>query len=237
MKHLSIFFVSALILLSFACKNDAEEKTETKTSESSVRSDTSTEPTFSPYTVMMIQHRVEEFDKWLAVFNDQATARKENGLSLLTLARGADDSNMVYIRLKVDDKQKAMDFPTLTDTKESMKKSGVSGSPVIFYMNVIRDEKPTTDLKERVLVSHHVKNFDVWLEAFDEKGKQVRVANALIDRTIARDLSDTNKVYIVFDVIDHAKARARIFSPEVEKFMKDAGVDLPPTVQFYKLVD
>ena len=237
MKSACLFTAAALILLSFACNSNSEENNDSKTTETPVNPETSAPASFSPYMVMLIQHRVGDFNKWLTDFNGHEAKRKDNGLSLLTLARGVDDSNMVYIRLKADDRQKAIDFPFLDDTKETMKKSGVSGPPMIYYMNVVRDEKPSTDLKERVIVSHHVKDFDVWLNAFDAKGKQVREANALIDRTIARDLGDPNVVYIVFDVIDHEKAKSRISSSEVKTFMAEAGVDGNLEVHFYRLVN
>ena len=235
MKSISVFL--AAIFLFVGCKSGSEEKIEPNTNESPASTETSTQTNFSPYMAMWISHRVENFDKWLKVFDAHDTARKRNGLTVLTLGRDVEDSNIVYVRLRADDKQKAMDFFASDDTKEAMKRSGVSSPPMIIYMNVIRDDQPNTDLKQRVIVSHHVKDFDVWLKAFDDKGKQTRAANALIDRTIARDMADPNMVYIVFDVIDLEKARARIFSPEVKKFMADAGVDSPPVVHFYKLVN
>ena len=235
MKSISVFL--ALIFLFVGCKSGSEEKIEPNTNESPASTETLTETNFSPYMAMWISHRVENFDKWLKVFDAHDTARKRNGLTVLTLGRDVEDSNIVYVRLRADGKQKAMDFFASDDTKEAMKRSGVSSPPVIIYMNVIRDDQPNTDLKQRVIVSHHVKDFDVWLKAFDDKGKQTRAANALIDRTIARDMADPNMVYIVFDVVDLGKARARIFSREVKKFMADTGVDSPPVVHFYKLVN
>ena len=235
MKSILVFL--AAIFLFVGCKSSSEEKIEPNTNESTASTETSTQADFNPYLAMWISHRIENFDKWLKIFDAHDTARRRNGLTVLTLGRDVEDSNIVYVRLRADDKQKAMDFFALNDTKEAMKNSGVSGRPVIIYMNVIRDDQPNTDLKQRVIVSHHVKDFDVWLKAFDDKGKQTRAANALIDRTIARDIADTNMVYIVFDVVDLEKARARIFSAEVKKFMADAGVDSPPVVRFYKLVN
>jgi len=85
-------------------------------------------------------------------------------------------------------------------------------------------------------VAHHVKDFDAWLKAFDAEGSAARAANGIIDRAILRDFYDPNTVYITSEVSDLAKAKARMSSPELKKAMADAGVDSPPTIRWYKLV-
>jgi hypothetical protein len=53
---------------------------------------------------------------------------------------------------------------------------------------------------------------------------------------MARDFYDPNTVYLTFEVSDMAKAKARMASPELKKIMADAGVDSPPTIRWFKVV-
>ena len=236
MNKLLMFSASIIIILSFACTNSSGEKAEPQMAESSASAETSSQTPFS--TVMMIQHKVGDFEKWLTVFNQDEPTRKKNGLSLLTIGRG-DDPSMVYITMKADNAQKALDFTGLTETRETMKKSGVSNPPMIYLMNIVRNDNPKSDYKERLMVEYHVKDFDVWLKAFDEEGKETRAAKGLLDRSIARDVADSNRLYLLFDISNRLKAEAWAGpgSKELEKFMSDAGVDSPPMFQAYKLVD
>ena len=141
--------------------------------------------------------------------------------------------------MKADNAQKALDFTGLTETRETMKKSGVSNPPMIYLMNIVRNDNPKSDYKERLMVEYHVKDFDVWLKAFDEEGKETRAAKGLLDRSIARDVADSNRLYLLFDISNRVKAEAWAGpgSKELEKFMSDAGVDSPPMFQAYKLVN
>ena len=117
-----------------------------------------------------------------------------------------------------------------------MQKGVVTGPPIILYITVIRDDNSNIEQKDRLLVSHHVKDFDAWLKVFDSEGKETRAGYGLIDRGIARGIDDSNTVYVLFAVSDITKAKTRSNSPELKKLMTDSGVDGPPTINFYKLV-
>ena len=41
-----------------------------------------------------------------------------------------------------------------------MQKGGVIGTPSISYITVIRDDNSSTEQKDRLVVVHHVKDFD-----------------------------------------------------------------------------
>ena len=117
-----------------------------------------------------------------------------------------------------------------------MQKGGVVGAPLIKYITVIRNDTTSIETKDRLMISHHVKDFDAWLKVFDSEGKESRATSGLIDRGSARGVDDPNTVYVLFAVTDLAKAKARSASPELKKLMTDAGVDGPPSADFYKLV-
>lgn len=239
MKQISAIFASAMILLFASCNNSTEEKKETSAADSSSITkapEQPAKPTFQPFTVMMVKHPVKNFDKWLPVYNGHDSVRKQYGISELTVGRGLDNANIVYIAFKVDDVQKAKEFSALPNLKETMQKAGVSGPPTFSYINVVRNDSSTIPEKDRVLVAHHVKDFDAWLKVYDGEGKETRAANGLIDRGLGRGVDDPNTVYILFAISDLAKAKARFASPDLKKIMTDAGVDSPPTFSFYKVV-
>ena len=117
-----------------------------------------------------------------------------------------------------------------------MAKAGVSRAPGYTYAEMVRYNDEPRKYAEALSVSHHVKDYDTWIKAFDAEGASARAANGIIDRGIARDVHDPNTVYLTFEVSDMAKAKARMTSPELKKIMADAGVDSPPTIRWYKVV-
>ena len=232
-------FLSAAILVTFVSCNNSEpvkEEAKTKNEDTASSAKVTEPPAFQPYIITMIRHKVKNFDKWFPMYEAHDSARKANGLTEIGLGRGLDNSNEITAAFKTDDLQKAKDFTNSPGLKEAMQKGGVTGPPSISYITIIRDDNSSIEQKERLLVSHHVKDFDAWLKAFDSEGKETRAGYGLIDRGIARGVDDPNKVYVLFAVSDIAKAKARSNSPELKKLMTDAGVDGPPTINFYKLV-
>jgi hypothetical protein len=58
----------------------------------------------------------------------------------------------------------------------------------------------------------------------------------LIDRGLARGVDDPNTVYILFAVSDIKKAKARLFSSQLRRILRNAGMDGKMTVNFYRVV-
>lgn len=238
MKQILASLPAVMLLTFVSCNNNEPAKEETKaTSETAPSTTKAPEATaFQPFTVTLIRHKVKDFDKWLPQYEAHDSARKANGLTELGLGRGLDNGNEVTVAFKTDDLQKAKDFSNSPGLKEAMQKGGVTGKPTTSYITVVRNDDSPIEQKDRLFVSHHVKDFDAWLKAFDSEGKESRAGYGLIDRGIARGIDDPNTVYVLFAVSDVAKAKARSASPELKKLMTDAGVDGPPTINFYKLV-
>lgn len=236
MKQILASLPAVMLLTLISCNSNESAKEETKaTSETAPSTAKAPEaPAFQPFTVTLIRHKVKDFDKWLPLYEAHDSARKASGLTELGLGRGLDNSNEVTVAFKTDDLQKAKDFSSSPGLKEAMQKGGVTGKPAISYITVIRNDDSPIEQKDRLLVSHHVKDFDAWLKVFDNEGKDTRAANGLIDRGLARGIDDPNTVYVLFAVTDLAKAKARSSSPELKKLMTDAGVDGPPTINFFK---
>jgi hypothetical protein len=118
-----------------------------------------------------------------------------------------------------------------------MKNAGVSKPPAYSYAEMVRYDDSPRKYPEGLLVSHHVKDYDAWLKLFERsEGKEIRAEHGLIDRGIARDFYDPNMIYVMFEISDMAKAKARMASPELKKIMADSGVDTPPTMRWFKVV-
>ncbi|MDQ3015446.1 MAG: hypothetical protein M3R25_01800 [Bacteroidota bacterium] len=187
--------------------------------------------------VVAIKHTVKDFDTWKAAYMAHDSVRNAHGLATLTMGRGMDDPNTVYIVHTMSDMQKAKDFLALPDLKAVMDSAGVTGEPEIIMANVIRLDTTMKDTKARMRMAHHVKDFDAWLKVYDEEGREMRMEYGLADRAISRGIDDPNMVHVTFYVTDMEKAKARGASPELKAIMDRAGVDSEPVVFMYTVVN
>jgi hypothetical protein len=79
-----------------------------------------------------IVHKVKDFGAWLKVFDNEGSATRAGyGMVDKGLARGADDSTMVYILFVVTDTAKAMARGNSPELKKIMTDAGVVGAPRI----------------------------------------------------------------------------------------------------------
>lgn len=215
----------------FSCNSSGDEKKDDKKADS-----TTTSPAaFTPFKVIMIKHKVADFAKWMEGYLAHDSMRNVYGITKFVVGRGMEDSNTVVVVDKIADLQKAKDFAASPSLKDAMGKAGVIGVPEIAYSTIVRFDSAGADQKDRLRVSHKVKDYATWLKAYDGEGKATRLANGLQDRAIARDMTDSNLVSVTFVITDMAKAKARAASPELKKLMTDAGVEGPPTIFYYKV--
>lgn len=231
--------IALLAIFTFnSCKKEGGKEV---TTETTVADSTATvvdePPVFEPFKVMAVTHVVKDYDQWKKGFDEDEMNRSANGLTLRALARGIDNPNNVFIFLNVSDLQKAKDFAASPKLKDVMQKLGVLGKPEIIYADVVRFEESPTEYKERIRISHKVKDFDAWLKAYDAEGDETRSSNGLIERAIARNIDDPNLIHLTFAVSDMAKAKARLKDPAMKKIMTDAGVISEPVFEFYTTVD
>jgi hypothetical protein len=238
MKRMPTMITISLIVLLFSCSSGPgkEEEKTTDTTAAVVAPPAEVKPVFTPFKVVIVQHRVKDFGKAEAEYFNRDSLRKTYGISHYVIGRDLKDSNTVFVVDKIEDLEKAKSFYAQPGAKDAMKKAGVSSPPGFTYAEFIRSNDSPLQFLDGVAVSHHVKDFDVWLKAYDSEGAATRSANGLIERGIARNLYDSNTVSVLFEVSDMAKAKARMSSPELKKIMTDAGVDSPPTIRWYKLI-
>ncbi|HEY4967235.1 MAG TPA: hypothetical protein VII28_12590 [Puia sp.] len=237
MKLLSALPALSMAIMLLSCGSEPA-KEETKSADSAVAAapaPAEVKPPFIPFKVVIVQHKVKNFDKSEAEYFNRDSLRNSYGITHYVIGRDIKDSNTVFVVDKITDMDKAKSFYALPAAKEAMMKAGVGGPPGFTYAEFIRVNDNPVQFLDGLAVSHRVKDFAVWLKAYDADSTG-RSANGLIERGIARNLQDSNTVSVLFEVSDLTKAKARMKSPDLQKIMTDAGVEGPPTVRWYKLI-
>ena len=231
--------IALLAMFTFtSCKKEGDkEVTIDATATDTLATVTDEPPAFEPFKVMALTHVVKDYDKWKKGFDEDEMNRSASGLTLRALARGIDNPNNVFVFLNVSDLQKAKYFAASPKLKDIMQKLGVMGKPQIIYVDVVRFEESPTEIKDRIRISHKVKDFDAWLKVYDSEGNETRSSNGLIERAITRNIDDPNLIHLTFAVSDMAKAKARLKDPALKKLMTEAGVISEPIIEFYKSVE
>lgn len=239
MKNLKRKILPVLILIFtiifLSCKNNKTEKEE---SAAEMPMDTaSVAAVMEPFKVIVIKHKVANYDKWRKEYDAHDSVRVAHGISHFVIGRGMDDPNTIIVIDKMDDLMKAKEFSAMPSLKEAMKKAGVSGTPEFAYYDVIRNDDSKINIKNRLMVTHRVKDFDAWLKVYDAEGITKRMEEGLIDRGMARSLDDPNMVALVFAISDMEKVKAVIDSEAQKKLMTEAGVEGAPEMFYYTMED
>jgi hypothetical protein len=231
-------FLSPLLILVFtvaflSCKNNKTEKVESE-EEMAMDADTAV-AAFEPFKLIVIKHKVADYDIWRKEYDAHDSVRQAYGIRHFVVGRGIYDSNTIIVMDVMNDVMKAKEFSVMPSLKEAMKKAEVTGKPEFGYYDVIRYDDSKINIRERLMVTHHVKDFDAWLKVYDAEGLTKRMEEGFIDRGMARNLDDPNMVTVVFAISDLEKAKASISSEEKKKMMMDAGVEGDPQMFYYKL--
>jgi hypothetical protein len=81
----------------------------------------------------------------------------------------------------------------------------------------------------KVIVAHHVADYDRWYPAFIEHGS-VRREHGATGHSIERAIDDPNNIVIVNEFATLAGARSFMQDPSLPEAMHTAGVDSAPTI-------
>ena len=225
MKRILKMLMTPVLLFFISC-NSGDEKTAIM-------------PTIpaASFKILMVEHPVADFESWKAAYLAHDSIRQAYGISHLSLGVGADDPTMVLVINKIEDLAKAKEFTELPELKEAMDKAGVTGMPTFMYIDVVRNDSSQTEIKDRMMIAHRVKDFDAWLKVYDAEGMETRKGFGIIDRGIGRSSDDPNMVYILFAISDMEKVKARSSSEELKKIITDAGVEGLPQIMYFKVAD
>jgi len=234
---LSIAYATSIACFLSSCQSGEEKKSDTSAADTAVAVAKPVEPAPAPKpaNVVVVKHKVANFAKWKSLYDSHDSVRLKYGLHNYIVARGTKDSNMVMIALRMDDVNKAKEFAALPDLKATMQKGGVKGPPSFMYIDMQMLDTTTNASPNRVMITHKVKDWDAWKKEFDSH-KQVRMDAGLTDRAVGYEFGDNHMVTIVDVVSDMKKAEAFMNSKDLKDKMTAAGVEGPPTIFYYKVV-
>lgn len=87
--------------------------------------------------VLMIRHRVQDYESWRAAFEEDACARYAHGSRRERVFRADADADEVLIYLEWDNADRAHLFVRSDDLREAMVRSGVADRPDVWILNDI----------------------------------------------------------------------------------------------------
>ena len=235
----SLLFCAVILFFLTSCGgNESKETTNTDTTameSTAVVPEVNTIIT-TPENLMVVTHKVADYDKFQASYDAHDSLRLANGLHSYVIGRGVDDPNMVLVAVKVDDMEKAKAFSKDAGLKNAMKQAGVTGAPTIsFSTSTWQDTSMLAPDVIRSRTTFTVKDWDAWVKSFMES-KQQRLDNGITDRVIGHDADDNKKVSLVTAVLDTTKAFAYYKSDELKQRREASGVTSEPKRFLFRVV-
>jgi hypothetical protein len=102
----------------------------------SVVSQVSAEPVSRP--LFVIHHTVADYAKWRPGYDAHKSVRDAAGLTNCEVRSAADNPNEVFIACEMASLAKAKAFTTSKSLADAMRKSGVVGKPVFYFLSPAR---------------------------------------------------------------------------------------------------
>jgi hypothetical protein len=241
-RFTGLLFCAAMVFVLTSCGSGNEK---TSPADSTTTADTAAKTTAvvpgkntivtTPENLMVITHKVANFEKWIVAYEGHDSARLASGIHSYVIGRGLRDTNMVMVATKIDDIAKAKAFSKDPNLKKAMQKGGVIGAPRISFVTDTWQDTAAIDTKLRSSTTFMVKDWDAWQKAFQE-GKQERMDNGILDRVISHDADDNKKVGLVTALTDTAKAFAYYKSDALKKRREASGVIGEPVRFLFRIV-
>lgn len=233
-----LLYVAIVFFLTSCNGNKSDEKntdsTAADTTASTVTPEANTIIT-TPENMLVVMHKVSNFEKWKSAYDGHDSARLANGIHNYVIGRGVKDSNMVLVALKIDDTAKAKAFAKDPGLKKAMQKGGVTGTPSISLVTMVFQDTADIGQVLRARTTFTVKDWDTWQKAFED-GKQERLDNGIAVRAYGYDPDDNKKVSLVTALMDTAKAFAYYKSDALKARRKAGGVIGEPQRFIFKIV-
>lgn len=216
----------------------SNEATDTVTSDTATAAAMPTVPTSTivttPQNMLVVTHKVADFDKWLVSYEAHDSIRLANGVHSYVIGRSIKDDHRVLVATKVDDIEKAKAFGKSAELKRAMQKSGASDPQISVITMTYQDTgNVSADLRSRT--TFKVKDWDKWQRTFDST-RQLRMDNGLLVRAYGHDAGDDKKVTVVVAVVDTAKANAFWKSQQLKDIRAASGVIGEPDRFMFRIV-
>jgi hypothetical protein len=239
----SLLFCPAMIFFLTSCGDGGNDNK--TTNDSTIADDSNTTATavvpepstviITPQAMMVATHKVSNFAKWKTSYDEHDSMRLANGIHSYVIGRGLQDSNIVFVALKVDDMAKAKAFAKDPGLKKAMQKGGVTGAPSFSFVTVTFQDTALIGTPLRARTTFSVKDWAAWQKSFEE-GKQERIDNGISVRAIGHDEGDDKKVVLVTALTDTARAFAYYKSDQLKERRKAGGVITEPVRFLYRVV-
>lgn len=88
-------------------------------------------------TYVLVIHKVEDYDKWKPVYDEDRATRKAKGSKGAVVFRTADDPNKIVVMSEWENITMAKNFAEAEELRITMLKAGVIGQPEISYLEEI----------------------------------------------------------------------------------------------------
>lgn len=239
-KSTGMLVCATMMLLFTSCGGGAKEGNTTDTTATTDSATVTAPPEVNtvvttPQSMMIAIHKVADYAKWQASYDEHDSMRLANGIHSYVIGRGAKDSNMVLVAVKVDDMAKAKAFSKDAGLKKAMQKGGVTGAPKFSFVTITYQDTAMMESDLRSRTTFSVKDWDAWQKSFEESRKD-RLDNGLAVRAYGHDADDNHKIELVTAVTDTAKANAFWKSDELKKRRAAAGVIGEPQRFLFRVV-
>ena len=90
---------------------------------------------------LVVSHKVEDFDRWLPVFESTGALKKKFGWKQSTVYSVDGDRNNVMVMEEFPSLEKAKAFAASPELKAAMGKAGVAGPPEIRFVTPVSHAK------------------------------------------------------------------------------------------------
>ncbi len=92
-------------------------------------------------TILLVDHRVADFDAWLKVYDEVRQWQHDSGVRFEQVLRSTDDPNRVLVTHAFESREGAESFVNNAELREAMGRGGVDGSSVkIEYFDEVESE-------------------------------------------------------------------------------------------------
>jgi quinol monooxygenase YgiN len=85
-------------------------------------------------TQLYVQHKVEEYAKWRAVFDEMTSVRAATGSTGYHVFRNAADPNEIVILSEFPNVDQARLYAQSPDLRQAMQRAGVTSQPIVLFL-------------------------------------------------------------------------------------------------------
>ena len=197
---IALIFVMLGTLLS-GCGGEAEKDATTET-----ESDLPFEEDQEAHSCLIIGHRVKDFSTWKASFDLAEAVREKYGIRTRMVMQGYSDPNVAMVFTEVNDVNRAKEYVTSQNLKNSMEMAGVESKMDLYWLQSHLKASQPSERECIVYMSFRVRDYDKWKTAFLEDYRQ-------------EPQKDFDVLY-VFQSIENPNEVSMIFAADNPDFVK-----------------